>query len=89
MMEFIVIVLILVFAGVGVMGSSYRGLQRRRSELDDAFAGLDLQFKRRWEIIPTLVQSVQGYLEDAAERKKLEGVFKYRDEVMGEIFGKG
>lgn len=61
-----------------MLAMSYRALQNRRSSLDSAFAAMDLQLKRRWELIPNLVQNVQGYAEED-ERRKLEGIVLARN----------
>ncbi|SMO80373.1 LemA protein [Saccharicrinis carchari] len=48
---------ILVFAVV----SMYNGLIRRRNEVDNAFGGMDVQLKKRYDLIPNLVSTVKQY----------------------------
>ncbi|WP_346864141.1 LemA family protein [uncultured Draconibacterium sp.] len=45
---------------IGII-SMYNGLIRRRNEVDNAFAGMDVQLKKRYELIPNLVATVKQY----------------------------
>jgi len=40
---------------------SYNGLVRRRNQVDNAWSQVDVQLKRRLDLIPNLVESVKGY----------------------------
>ena len=40
----------------------YNGLIRRRDRVDEAFAQIDVQLKRRHDLIPNLVNAVKGYM---------------------------
>lgn len=52
----IVVVIVLVFVGI------YNGLVTRRNRIDEAFAQIEVQLKRRHDLIPNLVQAVKGYM---------------------------
>ena len=52
----IVVVLILIVVGI------YNGLVSRRNRIDEAFAQIEVQLKRRHDLIPNLVQAVKGYM---------------------------
>ncbi len=54
----VVIVVILVVAIVGL----YNGLVTRRNRVDEAFSQIDVQLKRRHDLIPNLVEAVKGYM---------------------------
>ena len=54
----IVIVVVAVLFIVGV----YNGLVTRRNRIDEAFAQIDVQLKRRHDLIPNLVNAVKGYM---------------------------
>jgi LemA protein len=51
---------------------AYNGLVRRRNQVDNAWAQVDVQLHRRYDLIPNLVATVQGYA--AHERATLERV---------------
>ena len=40
----------------------YNGLVQRRLRIDEAFAQIEVQLKRRWDLIPNLVDAVKGYM---------------------------
>jgi len=41
--------------------SIYNGLIRKKNEVDNAFGGIDVQLKKRYDLIPNLVSTVQQY----------------------------
>jgi LemA protein len=57
----IVIIAIIVILVVFVIGI-YNGLVQRRLRIDEAFAQIEVQLKRRWDLIPNLVDAVKGYM---------------------------
>ena len=67
------IVIILVFAFIGI----YNGLIRLRNQVKNAWAQIDVQLKRRYDLIPNLVETVKGY--KIHERETLEEVTKARN----------
>jgi LemA protein len=72
----IVVVLLLV---VSVL--AYNGLVRRRNQVDNAWSQIDVQLKRRYDLIPNLVETVKGYA--AHERGTLEAVTEARARAIG------
>ena len=76
-----VIVLIVVAAVVVVLGlwlaGAYNGLVALRNRFKNAFAQIDVQLKRRYDLIPNLVETAKGYM--AHERETLEAVVKARN----------
>ena len=54
----LVIVVIVVLFVVGI----YNGLVTKRNRIDEAFAQIDVQLKRRHDLIPNLVNAVKGYM---------------------------
>jgi len=68
--------LLLVFALVGI----YNGLVLARNRFKNAFAQIDVQLKRRYDLIPNLIEAVKGYM--AHERETLDAVIKARKGAM-------
>jgi len=68
--------LVLVFALVGI----YNGLVVARNRFKNAFAQIDVQLKRRYDLIPNLIEAVKGYM--AHERETLDAVIKARQGAM-------
>jgi LemA protein len=68
----IAIVVIVVIAIIGI----YNGLVQRRLRIDEAFAQIDVQLKRRHDLIPNLVNAVKGYM--GFEQKVLTDVTNAR-----------
>jgi len=67
-----VIVVIVFAAGILI----YNGLVQRRLRIDEAFAQIEVQLKRRWDLIPNLVDAVKGYM--GFEQKVLTDVTEAR-----------
>ena len=81
-MEFLigllVVAIILVVWGVGI----YNGLIRARNMFKNAFAQIDVQLKRRHDLIPNLVETAKGYMKH--ERETLEAVIAARNQAEGD-----
>ncbi|QIT56135.1 LemA family protein [Aquisalimonas sp. 2447] len=76
-MEVIIALLVIVLAIVlpGVL--LYNRLVRKRNAFKNAFAQIDVQLKRRHDLIPNLVETVQGYMQH--ERETLTAVIEARN----------
>jgi LemA protein len=59
----------------------YNGLITRRNRVDEAWSDIDVQLKRRYDLIPNLVESVKGYA--GHESKVFEQVTLARSAAMG------
>jgi LemA protein len=66
----------LVLLALFVVGT-YNGLVSRRNRYKNAYAQIDVQLKRRYDLIPNLVETVKGYMKH--ERETLEAVIKARN----------
>ena len=60
--------------------SIYNGLVHLRNYVDNAWAQIDVQLKRRHDLIPNLIETVKGYM--GHERGTLEAITKARSEAM-------
>ncbi len=70
---------IVVILGIFVV-TLYNGLVRARNGVDNAWAQIDVQLKRRFDLIPNLVETVKGYASH--ERETLEAVIAARNAVV-------
>jgi len=59
---------------------TYNRLISLRAHLKNAWAGIDVQLKRRYDLIPNLVETAKGYLKH--EREVLENVIKARTQAI-------
>jgi LemA protein len=71
-----VLLLIVIVLGAWVAGI-YNTLVALRNRFKNAFAQIDVQLKRRYDLIPNLVEVAKGYLKH--ERETLENVIKARN----------
>jgi LemA protein len=72
-----IVVGVIVVIIVIVLWVLYNGLVRLRNQVKNAWAQIDVQLKRRHDLIPNLVETVKGYMKH--ERETLEAVTKARN----------
>jgi LemA protein len=70
------LLVLLVVLGIGM----YNGLVRLKVQTDNAWADIDVQLKRRYDLIPNLVETVKGYA--GHEKGTLEAVINARNRAM-------
>lgn len=75
----ILIVVLVLF--VGYVFATYNGLVTLRNRIKEAFSQIDVQLKRRIDLIPNLVETVKGYAKH--EKTVFENVTKARSALMG------
>ena len=73
---FIVMIVVIVLLVIWFV-SIYNGLVVLRNQFKNAFAQIDVQLKRRYDLVPNLVECVKGYM--AHEKDTLEAVIKARN----------
>ena len=78
----VIIVIILAVIAVAILYGviAYNGMIRSRNMVDEAWSGIDVQLKRRHDLIPNLVESVKGYA--AHEQEVLRAVTEARVNAM-------
>ncbi|RKZ07761.1 LemA family protein [bacterium] len=74
------IILIVIVAIVIIVIGLYNGLVRLRRRCDNAWAQIDVQLKRRHDLIPNLVETAKGYMK--YEQEVLENVTKARQQAV-------
>jgi len=75
-----IIFLVIVVAVIIWIISIYNGLVGARNRFKNAFAQIDVQLKRRYDLIPNLVETAKGYIKH--ERETLEAVIKARNVAL-------
>jgi LemA protein len=72
----LIVLIVIVIAVILFLVGLYNGLIQRRLRIDEAFAQIDVQLKRRHDLIPNLVNAVKGYM--GFEQKVLTDVTNAR-----------
>ena len=67
---FVIIVAVIIIYGVQI----YNSLVRLRNQVKNAWSQIDVQLKRRHDLIPNLIETVKGYMTH--ERDTLENITK-------------
>ncbi len=77
---FLVFIVIIVIIGFYLV-SIYNGLVKLRNQVKNAWSQIDVQLKRRHDLIPNLIETVKGYMKH--ERETLENITEARSRAMG------
>src|SRR5688500_5446224 len=74
----VLLVVLVLVAAVGIyLVVIYNGLVKLRNRIENAWSQIDVQLKRRYDLIPNLVETVKGYASH--ERETLEAVIQARN----------
>jgi LemA protein len=76
---FLAIIVAIVMWGVGI----YNRLVNQRNRVKNAFAQIDVQLTRRYDLIPNLIEAVKGYMKH--ERETLEAVITARNAASSSL----
>jgi LemA protein len=76
---FLAIIVVLVLYAVGI----YNALVNLRNRVKNAFAQIDVQLTRRYDLIPNLVEAVKGYMKH--ERETLDAVINARNTAVSNL----
>ena len=71
------ILVLLIFSVIGI----YNALIRLRNQVDNAWSQIDVQLKRRHDLIPNIVETAKGYMKH--ERETFEAITNARSQAMG------
>ncbi|HEX2589713.1 MAG TPA: LemA family protein [Gaiellales bacterium] len=75
----IIVIVVVILIALFLIGA-YNGMVRARNKVDEAWSGIDVQLKRRHDLIPNLVETVKGYA--AHERETFQAVTDARARAM-------
>lgn len=84
-MSLLIVVAVIVFIAIAI-GSMYNRMVALRVQCDNAWSQIDVQLKRRHDLIPNLVETVKGYA--AHEKETLERVVNARNAAV-QVSGQG
>jgi LemA protein len=80
-MAAVLLILLLVLVGLLVWAiATYNSLVSLRRQTDNSFGQIDVQLKRRYDLIPNLVETVKGYMKH--ERETLDAVIRARNSAV-------
>jgi len=80
MTPLIIVVAVLVLLILSII-AVYNALVRLRNQVDNAWSQIDVQLKRRHDLIPNLIETAKGYMQ--YERATFEAITKARSQAMG------
>jgi LemA protein len=72
----VIVLIVIVVAIVAILAGMYNSLVRRRNQVDNSWSQIEVQLKRRHDLIPNLVESVKDYM--AYEQETLTAVTNAR-----------
>jgi LemA protein len=75
----LIVILAVIVIGIFFFVAIYNKLVQLKNRFKNAFAQIDVQLKRRYDLIPNLVETAKGYLKH--EREVLEAVIKARNQA--------
>ncbi|MDP3997543.1 MAG: LemA family protein [bacterium] len=79
LLAWIILVVVVVVAGYALL--AYNSLVRRRNQVKEAWSDIDVQLKRRHNLIPNLIETVKGYASH--ERQAFDSVTQARAQALG------
>src|SRR5437764_14801205 len=76
----LIVIGIVVVGAIFILAGMYNSLVQLRVRADSAWSDIDIQLKRRHDLIPNLVETVKGYA--AHEKGTFENIAKFRSQAM-------
>ncbi len=76
----LIIISVVLIVLVGFLISLYNGFVSKRNLVDEALSGIDVILKKRFDLIPNLVETIKGYA--GHEKETLENVVKLRNQAL-------
>ena len=81
MLGFLIAILVIIVLLVVFVIGIYNALVRLRNQVENAWSQIDVQLKRRHDLIPNLVETAKGYMKH--ERETFESITQARSQAMG------
>jgi len=75
-----IVIVVIILLVIVYLIAAYNGLIRRRNQIENAWSQIDVQLKRRHDLIPNLVETVKGYA--AHEKSTLDAVIQARNAAV-------
>ena len=75
-----IVIVVIILLVIIYLIAAYNGLIRRRNQIENAWSQIDVQLKRRHDLIPNLVETVKGYATH--EKGTFENIAKFRSQAM-------
>ena len=75
-----IVIVVIILLVIIYLVTAYNGLIRRRNQIENAWSQIDVQLKRRHDLIPNLVETVKGYA--AHEKSTLDAVIQARNAAI-------
>lgn len=79
-MTAVIVIVVIVIVLALFLVATYNGMVRGRNKVDEAWSGIDVQLKRRHDLVPNLVETVKGYATH--EREVFQAVTDARTRAM-------
>ena len=79
-MKILIVLLVLVAAVIIWLITGYNGFISSRNDVEESWSAMDVYLKKRYDLIPNLVNTVKGYAEH--EKTTLENIVKARNSAM-------
>jgi LemA protein len=76
----LIVVLVIIVALAALIIGMYNGLIRLKNRVEEAWSDIDVQLKRRYDLIPNLIETVKGYASH--EKETFEKVVQARSAAM-------
>lgn len=76
----LIVIIGVIILTIGFIWSVYNSLATGKVRIKEAFSGIDVQLKRRIDLVPNLIETVKGYAKH--ERELIENVTKARTSLM-------
>jgi LemA protein len=80
MIGILLVIGVFILAILVFIASSYNGLVSKRNRVQDAWAQIDVQLKRRYDLIPNLIETVRGYMK--YEKSTLTQITQLRSSIV-------